>query len=111
MAGNCFKKWELCRLVFFCENDIMFIEKKILNFIRPNNQIEDPTKDKNIPLRVIMYLMDVAIFIIALFVSWDCNSKVEGFTKFIFIIYAGLFPSVYLSFYLVYRILLGNACY
>jgi hypothetical protein len=89
----------------------MFIEKKILNIIRPNNKIEDPTEGKNNLVQVLMYLIDVAIFIIALVVAWDCNSKVEGFTKFIFVIYAGLFPSVYLSFYLVYRIVLGNACY
>lgn len=89
----------------------MFIEKKILNLIRPNNNIEDPIKGKNNLFQVLMYLIDVAIFIIALVVAWDCNSKVAGFTKFIFILYAGLFPSVYLSFYLVYRIVLGNACY
>ena len=28
----------------------MFIEKKILNFIRPNTHIDDPLKDKNITL-------------------------------------------------------------
>jgi hypothetical protein len=89
----------------------MFIEKKILNIIRPNYNANDPSKGKNSLIQVLMYLIDVAIFIIALVVAWDCNSKVEGFTKFIFIIYAGLFPSVYLSFYLVYRIILGNACY
>ena len=89
----------------------MFIEKKILNLIRPNNQIEDPTKGKNITTQVLMYLIDVAIFLIALVVAWDCNSKVEGITKFIFVIYAGLFPSIYLTFYLFYRIVLGNACY
>jgi hypothetical protein len=89
----------------------MFIEKKILNLIRPSNNLEDPMKGQNNLFQVLMYLIDVAIFIIALVVAWDCNSKVVGFTKFIFILYAGLFPSVYLSFYLVYRIVLGNACY
>ena len=89
----------------------MFIEKKILNLIRPNNKVDDPTKGNNTLTQVLMYLIDVAVFIIALVVAWDCNSKVEGFTKFIFVLYAGLFPSIYLSFYLVYRLVLGNACY
>jgi len=89
----------------------MFIEKKILHIIRPDYNGNDPTKGQNSLIQVLMYLIDVAIFIIALVVAWDCNSKVVGFTKFIFILYAGLFPSVYLSFYLVYRIVLGNACY
>ena len=89
----------------------MFIEKKILNLIRPNNKVVDPSKRANNLVSVLMYLIDVAIFIIALVVAWDCNSKVEGVTKFIFVLYAGLFPSVYLSFYLVYRLVLGNACY
>jgi hypothetical protein len=89
----------------------MFIEKKILNFIRPNTNTDDLLKNKNITLQVLMYLIDVAILIIALVVSWDCNSKVIGIMKFIAVIYAGLFPSFYLTFYLFYRIILGNACY
>jgi hypothetical protein len=89
----------------------MFIEKKILNFIRPNTHPDDPLKNKSITLQVLMYLIDVAILIIALVVAWDCNSKVLGFMKFIVVIYAGLFPSFYLTFYLFYRIILGNACY
>jgi hypothetical protein len=89
----------------------MFIEKKILNLIRPNNKLADPSKRHNNLVSVLMYLIDVAIFIIALVVAWDCNSKVEGVMKFIFVLYAGLFPSIYLSFYMVYRLVLGNACY
>jgi len=91
----------------------MFIEKKILSLIRPNidGSQADPLKNKNITLKVLMYMFDVLIIIIALVVAWDCNSRVGLFLRLIVVIYAGLFPSFYLTFYFIYRILLGNPCY
>jgi hypothetical protein len=92
----------------------MFVEKLILNLIRPTVTVQ-PTEDKNdvskIAAKVVMTLLDIAIFIIAIVVSWDCNSKTTGVVKFIFILYAALFPTTYLSFYLIYRIILNNPCY
>ena len=81
----------------------MFVEKLILNLIRPTTTVQ-PTEDKN-DVRI------SPIFIIAIVVSWDCNSKTTGVVKFIFILYAALFPTTYLSFYLIYRIILKNPCY
>ena len=89
----------------------MFIEKLIYNYIRPSNKPEEDIKGPRLMAKVGMIFLDVVILIIALVVSWDCNSKITGFIKFINILYAALFPSVYLTFYLVYRIILGNACY
>ena len=92
----------------------MFVEKLILNLIRPTTTVQ-PTEDKNnvskIAAKVIMTLVDIAMLIIAIVVSWDCNSKTTGVVKFIFILYAALFPTTYLSFYLIYRIILKNPCY
>jgi hypothetical protein len=97
--------------VFFSEKDIMFIEKKILSLIRPSIDSEDPLKDKHITVQVLMYLFDALIIIIALVVAWDCNSRVNLLIRLIVVIYAGLFPSFYLTFYFFYRIILGNPCY
>ncbi len=92
----------------------MFVEKLILNLIRPSTTVQ-PSEDKNnvrkIAAKVSMTLVDIAIFIIAIVVSWDCNSKTTGIIKFIFILYACLFPTTYLTFYLIYRIILNNPCY
>ena len=89
----------------------MYIEKLIYNYIRPSNKPEEEVKGPRLVAKVSMLLLDVVILIIALVVSWDCNSKITGFIKFINVLYAALFPSVYLVFYLFYRIILGNACY
>jgi hypothetical protein len=89
----------------------MFIEKKILSLIRPNMDLEDPLKDKNITMQVLMYMFDALIIIIALVVAWDCNSRMNLIIRLIVVIYAGLFPSFYLTFYFFYRIILGNPCY
>jgi len=89
----------------------MYIEKLIYEYIRPSNKPVEEVKGPKLVAKVSMLLLDVVILIIALLVSWDCNSQISGIIKFINILYAALFPSVYLVFYLFYRIILGNACY
>ena len=89
----------------------MYIEKLIYDYIRPSAKPEEDVKGPRLVAKVSMLMLDLVILVIALLVSWDCNSKITGFIKFINILYAALFPSVYLTFYLVYRIILGNACY
>ena len=89
----------------------MFLEKIIFNYIRPSAVPQEEVKGSRLAAKVIMVFIDVVILMIALVVSLDCNSKMEGPIKYINILYAAMFPSVYLVFYLVYRIILGNACY
>ena len=90
----------------------MFLEKAIYRYIRPSTTPDtEPLQGKKLALRVSELLVDAVITIIALAVAWDCNSQVTGIMKYICVLYAGLFPSVYLFFYLVYRIMMRNPCY
>jgi hypothetical protein len=91
----------------------MFLEKLIFELIRPSTTVpkDDAKHGSKLAAKVSMRVMDVAIMIIAILVAWDCNYLCEGFMKYIFVLYAALFPTVYLSFYLIYRIILNNPCY
>ena len=90
----------------------MFLEKAIYRYIRPSTTVDtEPLKGKKLALRASEMLVDAVITIIALAVAWDCNSQVSGIMKYICVLYAGLFPSIYLFFYLVYRIIMQNPCY
>jgi len=92
----------------------MILERLVVEQIRPSNTVESletEEKGKDLVARVSMRAIDVLILLVALVVSWDCNSKISGPMKLIYILYAIMFPSLYLTFYLVYRIILGNPCY
>lgn len=90
----------------------MFIEKKILEYIRPSTTvISDEELDKKYPFKVLSLIISLVILVIAVIVSIDCNREVEGIVKYLFILVAAAFPSLYLTFYCIYRSILGNACY
>lgn len=92
----------------------MVIENFIYNLVRPKSG--QTSKKKSVSkidtfLKYLTYILYIAIFFIALAVSWDCNKETKGICKYIMVIIAGMFDSVYLLYYLIYRILLGNKCY
>ena len=91
----------------------MFLEKLIFDLIRPSTTIPtDNTKHgTKLAAKVSMRVLDVAIMIIAILVAWDCNNMCDGYMKYIFVLYAALFPTIYLTFYLIYRVILNNPCY
>jgi hypothetical protein len=87
----------------------MYLETKILEWVRPDGQPE--LNQKSQKYIIIKAIICVAILTIALLVSWDCNSEVTGALKIVNLIVSGLFSSFYLVFYLIYRIILNNPCY
>jgi len=90
----------------------MFLEKAIYQYIRPSTNVDsEPDSRRKQALRMSEMLVDAVITLIALAVAWDCNSRVSGLMKYVCVLYAGMFPTVYLTFYLVYRIILQNPCY
>jgi len=87
----------------------MFLESYIYECIRPSTETLEGVNYKKI--NIIRYVLYFFTFIIAILVAWDCNKQVTGLMKFINIIIAGMFSSIYLVFYMVYRLWLGNKCY
>ena len=85
----------------------MFVEQFILSLIRPI----DESKDQDLTRRILSNSISFIILCIALLVAWDCSSKVVGVMKYVNVLIAGLFDNVYLIYYLIYRIILGNPCY
>lgn len=86
----------------------MYLESLIFSWIRPNM---DNDNKKNIKIDLIRHTLSVILLIIALIVSWDCNSEVSGLLKYLNLLIAGMFNSIYIVFYFIYRIILGNKCY
>ena len=86
----------------------MYLENLIYSWIRPN--MEEINK-KNFKIDLVRHILSFLIFIIAIAVSFDCNTEVEGILKYIYLLIAGMFNSIYLIFYFIYRIILGNKCY
>ena len=89
----------------------MFFESAIYNLIRPKSQNVKESKSTFSFMNILLYFLYLIIFIIALMVAWDCNKETKGVCKYIMVWIAGMFDSIYLLFYLIYRIILGNKCY
>jgi len=87
----------------------MYLESLIFSWIRPN--MDTNNKKKDFKINIIKHILSLSILLIALIVSWDCNSEIRGCLKYLNLLIAGMFNSLYLVFYFVYRILLGNKCY
>jgi hypothetical protein len=85
----------------------MYLENLIYSWIRPN--MDD--SNKNMKFDIVRHILSFIILIIALIVSWDCNTEVTGALKYLYLLIAGMFNSLYLVFYFIYRIILGNKCY
>jgi|688.fasta_scaffold799488_2 hypothetical protein len=86
----------------------MYLENLIYSWIRPNM---DKNNKVNFKIEIVRHTISFIILVIALIVSWDCNKEVVGILKYIYLLIAGMFNSIYLIFYMIYRIILGNACY
>lgn len=86
----------------------MYLENLIYSWIRPNM---DETINTNMKINIAQNILSFIILIIALAVSWDCNTEVTGALKYLYLLIAGMFNSLYLVFYFIYRIILGNKCY
>jgi hypothetical protein len=87
----------------------MFVEHFLISLIRPSN--DNLSEENHNPPKILITLLNYIILCIALIVAWDCSSKMTGIMPYINVLIAGLFNSVYLIYYLIYRIILGNACY
>ena len=86
----------------------MYLENLIYSWIRPDM---DKNNKVNFKIEIVRHTISFIILVIALIVSWDCNTEVVGILKYIYLLIAGMFNSIYLIFYMIYRIILGNACY
>ena len=58
----------------------------------------------------IVCVLKLLVFIIAVYLSWNCNQKEPLLLKVLISTLAGLFSEFYIIFYAVYRIYLGNKC-
>ena len=55
-------------------------------------------------------IFKLTIFTIAVFLSWKCNHSENLFVRVLISTLSGMFSELYIIFYAVYRIYLGNKC-
>ena len=55
-------------------------------------------------------IIKLILSIIAGYLVWNCNSKENLFTKIIFTILAVAFSEIYILYYGIYRVYMGNKC-
>tara|TARA_B110000971_G_scaffold74459_1_gene76399 strand:- start:2328 stop:2591 length:264 start_codon:yes stop_codon:yes gene_type:complete len=56
-------------------------------------------------------IIRIILSVIAIYLSWDCNKNSGIFMKIILAIVAFLFSEIYILYYAVYRVFMGNSCY
>jgi hypothetical protein len=56
------------------------------------------------------YVINLAIIIGAGYLAWTCNGSESIFMRLLYTALAGLFSGLYLIYYLIYRIAMGNSC-
>lgn len=56
------------------------------------------------------YAVDLALLAIAGYLCWTCNVGEEMWKRVVFTILSVLFSTIYLAYYVIYHVLMGNKC-
>lgn len=56
-------------------------------------------------------IIKIAITLIALILVWDCSQKEHLLVKILYAFIAFFMPELYIIYYSIYRVFLGNKCY
>tara|TARA_Y100000590_G_scaffold385969_1_gene458428 strand:+ start:281 stop:571 length:291 start_codon:yes stop_codon:yes gene_type:complete len=83
-------------------NDYGTHEKKDFTYIQST---------KELIIFIIKSIINIAILIGAIVLSWDCSKNEPLLLRLFFVLIAACFSSVYVIYYAVYRVLLNNPCY
>ena len=73
----------------------------------------EPTKTNlqpNVLYDLIIVIISVSISLTAGILSWKCNVRHSTLIRVILFIFAFSWSEVYLSYYLIYRVIMGNSC-
>jgi len=89
--------------------------------------MSDPINDQNIPtyeeadtingkssthwIKIfIMLFVKLALSLIAGYLSWKCSAKSDMLLRILFTFIAIMFSEVYIVYYTIYRVTMGNKC-
>ena len=59
---------------------------------------------------IVLYAIGIAVACLAVYLCWQCNAKESTLVKVIYSVLSFLFSYIYLIYYLIFRIAMGNAC-
>ena len=76
----------------------------------PENFEDSAASNTSQTARYIAYLIHIIMFIGAGYLAWTCSASETGLLRGLYTVLAALFNGFYLIYYLIYRIIMGNAC-
>ena len=76
-----------------------------------NNTVKNKNKNKNLTQIIIISIFKIIIMCLAGYIAWDCNKNSNIFMRILCTLVAILFSCIYIIYYFIYRILMGNKCY
>ena len=56
------------------------------------------------------YAVQLIIFIAAIYLAWSCNVGESMIMRIVYTVLAAIFSVIYLIYYFIYRVLMGNKC-
>ena len=62
-------------------------------------------------MTVLGWILGIALIFLAVYLSWNCTYKESLGVRILYALVAGIFDYIYLIYYFIYRVLLGNKCY
>lgn len=77
-----------------------------------NNKVYEHKKNSkfNWTLIGLIILFHLIISCIAAYLCWDCNKNVGLLLKIIVTAFSWIYSEIYIIYYAIYRIFMGNAC-
>ena len=76
------------------------------NSVEPSNMIVDT----NSIYSTIIVVINIAVSLTAGILSWKCNGSQNIFIRVLLFSIAFIFSEIYLVYYLIYRVVMGNKC-
>lgn len=59
---------------------------------------------------MLVFLIRLVLMIIAGYLSLDCNKNSNIIIRILFMFFSAIFSEVYILYYTIYRIIMGNSC-
>jgi len=82
----------------------------IKNTIQPDNKKQQLKNNWHWVQVTFVIIIKIILSIYAGFLAWRCNKNEHVFVKTLLIILAVLFSEIYIIYYALYRVFMGNKC-
>ena len=85
----------------------------IASLVQPNSDVEtfDIQSQETIKsAKFVAYILQIGLWLSAAYLAWNCYNQGDEVARIIVTIVATAFSGLYVPFYLIYHVVLGNRC-